>query len=128
MAGERLETAQIERVMAGWSEPSRRLGRAARALVLGIAPGLDERIAFGSLSFVKPGAPYGVIGGNVCQVTEKDGILRLAFLHGASLGDPEGLLRGRAKAKRYVEIRTPDDLRRPAISSLVRAALEHEPA
>lgn len=51
----------------------------------------------------------------------------LAFLHGAALPDPAGLLRGRAKAKRSVPILSERDARRPEISALIRSAAEHEP-
>jgi hypothetical protein len=53
--------------------------------------------------------------------------VELAFLHGAALPDPTGLLHGTGKAKRRLDVRTPDDLRRPAVADLIRAAIAHEP-
>ena len=93
MTTERLHPSQIAGLTASWSEDVRGLARAARTLVLEIAPALSEKVAFHSLCYYKPGAPYGAIGGNVCLLTGKDDHLELAFLHGASLPDPEGLLR-----------------------------------
>ena len=53
--------------------------------------------------------------------------VQLAFLHGASLPDPTGLLHGPGKAKRRLQARTRNDLRRPAVADLIRAAIAHEP-
>ena len=128
MTGDRLPLAKLEGVLASWPEGLRDLALATRALVLEVAPGLAETIAFGALCYYKAGAAYGTIGGNVCLIDEKRGALRLAFLHGASLPDPEGLLEGTAKAKRDLGIRDLDDLRRPAVADLIRAAVAHDPA
>lgn len=128
MATERLHPTQIESLVASWPEDLRRLGLEARALVLEIAPGLSEKVAFHSLCYYKPDAPYGVIGGNVCLVSVKHDRLWLAFLHGASLPDPDRELQGTAKAKRQLEIRTREDLRRPAVADLIRAAIDYDPA
>jgi hypothetical protein len=100
---------------------------ALRDLVLDVAPHLDETIAFRSLCYAKPGRPYGVIGGNVCLIGTRGRSLHLAFLHGASLPDPDGLLQGKAKAKRHVELTAASDIERGALERLIRAAVEHEP-
>ena len=127
MEDRRLHPTEIEGLLSGWPEDVRDLARAARDLVLEIAPALSEKIAFGALGYVKAGVPYGVIGGNVCLVDVKRGRLRLAFLHGAFLPDPEGLLEGTAKAKREVPLADLEDLRRPAIAALIRAAVAYDP-
>ena len=127
MATERLHPSQIAGLTAAWPEDVRGLARAARTLVLGIAPALAEKIAFHSLCYFKPDVPYGAIGGNVCLVSGKDDHLELAFLHGASLPDPAGLLQGEGKAKRRIPIRTQADLHQPAITDLIRAAIAYEP-
>lgn len=98
-----------------------------RAIVLAAGPELDEKIAFHSLCYSKRGRPYGVIGGNVCMISPKDGALELGFIHGASLSDPQGLLEGSGKAKRHVKLKPDRDLRRNALKALVRAALSVDP-
>ena len=128
MTTERLHPSQIAGLTASWSEDVRGLARAARTLVLEIAPALSEKVAFHSLCYYKPGAPYGAIGGNVCLLTGKDDHLELAFLHGASLPDPKGLLRGDGKAKRRIPIRRRGDLNHPAVAALIRAAIAHDPS
>jgi hypothetical protein len=48
--------------------------------------------------------------------------VRLDFIHGIRLADPDGLLEGDLLSKRYVPIRSAADARRPAISRLIREA------
>jgi len=127
MATERLHPSQIAGLTRSWPEGERELALAARSLVLEIAPALSETIAFHSLCYFKADAPYGAIGGNVCLVSVQGGKLELAFLHGASLADPEHLLHGDGKAKRRVAIRSAADLQRPAVADLIRAAVRHDP-
>jgi len=98
-----------------------------RELIRKTAPGVCEGIRFHSLFYFKPGFPYGSIGGNVCAIGWKGDELQLAFLHGAFLPDPEHLLKGKAKAKRHVEIRSRADIRNPALRNLIRAALQYDP-
>ncbi len=128
MPGERLDAAEIELAMEGWSEKLRAWGLAARDLVLDVAPALDETIAFHALCYYRGGIPYGVIGGNVCLIAEKRGRLQLSFLHGAFLDDPTGLLTGSAKSKRAFEVRDAGDLANPALVGLIRAAARCDPA
>lgn len=96
-----------------------------RDLVRAAAPRTCEAIRFHALCYFKPDQPYGAIGGNVCMITPRAEHVRLEFIHGAFLPDPAGLLRGSAKAKRFIEIRSRADLRRRAVRTLIRAALAY---
>lgn len=98
-----------------------------RKVVLKEAPGVAEAIRFHQLCYFKPDQPYGAIGGNVCMIEAKQDHVRLSFIHGASLADPDKLLRGTGKAKRFVEIRTIAEARRPAIRALIRKARAYSP-
>ena len=100
---------------------------ALRDLVDELAPDSVEGLKFGHLCYFKPAHPYGAIGGNVCLIHARTDHVRLEFIHGAALPDPSGLLRGTAKAKRFVEIRCPADTRRPAVAALIRAAWAYSP-
>lgn len=127
MPAERLHPSQITGLTASWPEDVRRLALEARALVLETEPTLSEKIAFHALCYFKPDAPYGAIGGNVCLVSIRGGELELAFLHGASLPDPAGLLCGDGKAKRRIAVRSRDALLQPVVADLIRAAIAYEP-
>jgi len=102
----RLREDEVASVLHAWPEDLSDLALELRGLVLRIAPELDEQIAFHSLCYTVPGRPYGVIGGNACAIARKGDAVHLGFIHGASLPDPRGLLRGKGKAKRHVELRT----------------------
>jgi hypothetical protein len=124
---ERLTPNEIERFLSSWPSEPRALALELRDLVLKTGPELAETIAFNALCYVKPGRPYGVIGGNVCMIDLRGGRLQLAFIHGASLDAPAGLLQGAGKAKRHIELRSASDIRRPVITKLIRAAIAYEP-
>ena len=97
--------------------------RMLRRMVLRTAPEAAESIRFGCLCYFHAGAPYSAIGGNICMIEQRrDGAVALAFIHGAMLPDPDGLLRGRGKAKRFVMIDSLDAADDPRIIALVRAA------
>jgi hypothetical protein len=96
-----------------------------RDLVCRVAAASTEAVKFGCLCYFKPGQPYGAIGGNVCLIAWREDSVHLAFIHGASLPDPAGLLKGGSKAKRYVEIRSRADIRQPAVTHLIKAALAY---
>jgi hypothetical protein len=49
--------------------------------------------------------------------------VNLGLAGGATLPDPAGLLEGSGKLHRHVKVRTPDDLKRPALRALMSAAL-----
>jgi hypothetical protein len=48
--------------------------------------------------------------------------VNLGFYRGASLPDPAGLLGGPGKAMRHMRLDSPDDVKRPEIAELLRAA------
>lgn len=99
-----------------------------RALVLQTVPQAAEAVKFGSLAYYRPGESFGCIGGNICMIEMRGDRVRLSFIHGASLTDPRSLLLGRAKAKRFIEIRSLSDLRRPGLRALVDEAGRFRPA
>jgi hypothetical protein len=56
------------------------------------------------------------------------GWIRLFFLHGLSLADPEGLLEGGGSQVRSVRLRSPEDLDLPAVQALIEQALAPQAA
>jgi hypothetical protein len=124
---DRLSWDAIAGVMAAWPPDLADVAVELRDLVLDAAPEVAETVAFNSLCYHKPDFPYGRIGGHVCSIGMKGDCVHLGFIHGAALPDPEGLLTGRAKYKRQIELRTRKDIRRNAFRALIRAALAHDP-
>ena len=53
--------------------------------------------------------------------------VRLFFLQGADLPDPQKVLEGEGKVVRSIVVRSADDLDRPAVRALMKAALKAQP-
>jgi hypothetical protein len=127
MKSRRLTPEQIAAVLAECPDELCDLVLELRDLVCEVAPSVTEAIKFGRLSYFKPGQPYGSIGGNVCMIAWREDCVHLAFIHGAALPDPEQLLKGDAKAKRFIEIRSSADIHQPTVKRLIKAALAYTP-
>jgi hypothetical protein len=113
---------EVASFLEGCPANVRRLVQRLRALVRSCAPRATEALKFHALCYFVPGTPFGAIGGNVCMIEIRPAGVRLSFLQGARLSDPDGLLQGRGKAKRHVDILSPGDLRGNAIQDLIRAS------
>jgi hypothetical protein len=124
---QRLTTEQIAAVLEHCPGELCDLVLELRDCICKVAARCTEAVKFNSFCYFKPDHPYGSIGGNVCMIGWRDDAVHLSFIHGAALPDPEGLLRGKAKAKRQVEIRSSADIHRPAVAALIRAAVEYSP-
>lgn len=75
-----------------------------RNLVAQIAPGAAEEVRRRGLVYywAERGGP---VSAGICQILVKPDCIHLAFIHGAFLPDPAGLLRSEGRlAKRYVRI------------------------
>jgi hypothetical protein len=105
------------------SPATARVVEALRAVIRRTAPGTEESVAWGALSFHRPWIG-GRVKGAVCQIVVKDGAVRLDFIHGVRLPDPERLLRGDGVSKRHVPIETVAAAKRPAIALLIRNAAD----
>lgn len=100
---------------------------ALRAVVRRAAPGAEESMLWGGLSYHRP-AVGGRVKGAVCLIGVKRGKARLEFIHGIRLADPAGLLRGQLRSKRHVPMETTADAERPEIAALIREAAALDPA
>ncbi|MDX1419960.1 MAG: DUF1801 domain-containing protein [Rubricoccaceae bacterium] len=96
--------------------------RRLRAVVHDVHPGTvevgrmgEQTVAFG-LGPKKMSEAY-------AYVQPHAGHVNLGFYHGASLDDPDGLLKGTGKALRHVRVRTVEEAERPAVRRLIEAAL-----
>lgn len=94
-----------------------------RRLVFDTVPHATERVIWDAISFhdAERGGP---IQGGICQIVVRDGVVRLDFVHGASLPDPHELLnveKGR-KAKRFATFEPGKKLPAGALRALIKAA------
>jgi hypothetical protein len=64
------------------------------------------------------------LGDAFCHVAAYRGYVNLGFNRGAGLPDPERILVGKGARIRHVRVSATQDLKRPALRSLLRAAVE----
>jgi hypothetical protein len=97
-----------------------------RNLIALVAPYATERILWKGLSY-HDASRGGAVKGGICQIEIHRDHVRLSFIHGAFLRDPEGLLEGDRKAKRYIRIQSYDDAPWEDLKRLIEAATEYDP-
>jgi hypothetical protein len=112
----------VERYLADAPAELQDIARELRSLVASAAPQACEKVHSRGLTFfdAQRGGP---VSAGICQIAVYDDHVRLAFVHGAFLPDPAGLLEGDRRAKRYVRLRSYreapwDDLRRLIVASV----------
>jgi hypothetical protein len=120
------QEAEIEAFLQALPPESKEIVRSLRALVARIAPGTEERLLWGGLSYHRPSVG-GPVKGAVCQIVAKRGEVRLDFIHGVRLSDPSGLLKGDRISKRYVPMQSVADTERPEVAELIREAASLDP-
>jgi hypothetical protein len=74
-----------------------------RNLVARIAPSATEVIQRKGITYYHADRG-GPVSAGVCQILVREDHIELAFIHGAFLSDPQHLLEGKGKAKRFIEI------------------------
>lgn len=121
----RLSASALADHISLFDPTARRTVRSLRATILEAAPRAAEGIRFHVLCYYLEGAFLGSIGGNICMIEVKKGRVVLSFIRGAALPDPDGLLRGSARFKRFALISDLDAAQSPSIRRLVRAAARH---
>jgi hypothetical protein len=53
--------------------------------------------------------------------------ISICFIHGASMPDPHGILKGSGNQVRHIRLKGPEDLDSPAIRETMKIAIEHAP-
>jgi hypothetical protein len=61
--------------------------------------------------------------GDVCTIIPSKKGVKLGIARGASLSDPRGLLEGTGKVHRYIAMAKPADVKRPGVTTLIKAAV-----
>jgi len=125
--GHFLSTQEIERFLQYKPLHLQEIVLELRNLVAAVAPQATEKIQWKGLSYYDADRG-GVVKGGICQVGIHTDHVRLSFIHGAFLPDPEALLRGDRKAKRYVSLTSYEDTPWEALDELIKASASFDPA
>lgn len=113
-------TRTLAELLAAYPHDIQTLARQTRGFVLELLPGALETVD-GSGPFIGYGYGPGY-NGLICTINVSKTGVKLALAGGASLEDPDGLLEGAGRVHRHIVIEAADDLRRPGVKRLVRAA------
>ena len=104
-----LPTPLLERRLDRCPAHLRDLVLELRNLIAAVAPDVTETVLWEGLAYFNPNMG-GPIKGAICQIAILRDHVRLAFVRGAFLPDPKGLLegKGRSKYKRHITLRSYD--------------------
>jgi hypothetical protein len=119
-------TKEIERCLAYIPPGLRDVVLELRNIIQAAAPTVTEEIQRQGFTYYykERGGP---VSAGVCQIGLSSQAIRLAFIHGAFLPDPEGLLRGREKYKRYIELDSYEQAPWEALAELIKASARFDP-
>lgn len=98
-----------------------------RNIIASVAPDATEVTHRNGLTYFhqQRGGP---VSAGICQIIIRSDHIRLAFIHGAFLLDPEGLLVGDRKYKRYVIIHSYNQAPWDALKDLITSSSCFDPS
>jgi hypothetical protein len=97
-----------------------------RNIIASVAPGATETLHPRGLTYYHQDRG-GPVSGGICQIGIHQDHVRLAFIHGAFLPDPRGLLDGDRKYKRYVRIATYEQAPWDYLKDLIISSSQFDP-
>jgi hypothetical protein len=115
---------QLLNYLAPYDPRIANLALALREIVLEEAPEAIESLVNGyavAIGFSFTGKP---LKDGFCHVVIYKNCVNLGFNRGALLADPDGVLEGSGKLIRHLRVHNHDELDRPIMRRLVRAAIE----
>ncbi|TMD15464.1 MAG: DUF1801 domain-containing protein [Chloroflexi bacterium] len=125
MAAEEISLAQHLKQIPAKVRPT---FQAARATVRAAAPAAREIVCAGgpprSKTYMWKIVRYAVGGANVAGIGVFPTYATLFFYRGRELDDGSGLLEGGGKEMRFIRLRTPADVERPAVKRLLRKGFQ----
>ena len=113
MDGERADV--VDKFIEQMPTEQQEIARILRKLICTTAKSLSET--------TKWGYPCYVGKAKVCSIIPYPDHVNLAFFQGAKLDDPHGLLEGTGKGMRHVKFRSTKDIRKKALTDLIRLAV-----
>ena len=116
----------IENFLKFTPQPLQEIVFELRNIIAAVVPDATEVVRWGGLSYFHEGRG-GIVSAGICQIgIEKDHV-RLAFIHGAFLQDPQSLLRGTGKSKRYIRIDSYESAPWEYFKELITASAKCDP-
>jgi hypothetical protein len=121
-----LTISEVEKILEHAPPEFRDIVFELRNIVATFAPDATEE--FRNKGFIIYDARRGgPVSAGICQILLMQDHIELAFIHGAFLPDPKGLLEGERKAKKYVRISTFNEAPWEDLENLILASLHFDP-
>ena len=119
-------TRDIEIYLAYLTPELRDIVFELRSIIVSVAPAATETIHRKGFTYyhAERGGP---VSAGICQINLERDHIRLAFIHGAFLPDPKGLLKGDRLVKRYVKIDSFDQAPWDDLQDLITASAHFDP-
>jgi len=97
-----------------------------RNIIASVAPNATETLHRRGLTYYdkERGGP---VSAGICQIGFHQDHIRLAFIHGAFLPDPKGLLEGDRKYKRYIRIQSYEQAPWDYLADLITSSAHFDP-
>ncbi len=112
----------VDDFLSAYDPAVRKIALKARKVILALIPKVLEQVDPPSKIIA-----YGydrTYKGLICAIAPQKAYVNLMFAKGTQLPDPEGLLEGTGKKARHVKLKTLTDMDRPAVRTLIEAAVE----
>ena len=117
---------EIETFLQHMPLPLQEIVLELRNIIASVASDAVEVIRWGGLGYFHAGRG-GLVSAGICQIEVRKEHVLLAFIHGAFLSDPHGLLEGTQKAKRVVRIESYEDAPWEHLQELIVSASKFDP-
>jgi hypothetical protein len=121
-----LSLAEVERYFENEPPALLEIILELRNLIFAVAPHANEMIQWKGISYFDADRG-GTVSAGICQIHIKEGCVRLGFIHGAFLPDPDHLLEGEGKAKRFVRVCSYETAPWESLKRLIEAAIRVRP-
>ena len=111
----------LSNFLAGYSDEIQALTSQVRDLVLEVYPTAIEQVDPPSriIAYGKDRTYQGLI----CAIAPQRKYVNLMFARGTELADAEQLLEGTGKRARHVKVRSPEDVEKPGVRTLLKEAV-----
>lgn len=116
----------FEDVVAESSDTIKEIAHALRGLLAEVMPEITE-VPWGRQRIAGYGVGPKKMSEHFCYIAPYKRHVNFGFMYGADLPDPEGLLEGSGEMLRHIKIRSVNEIKNPAIKTLVEAASVHLP-
>jgi len=97
-----------------------------RNIIASVAPAATETVLWDGLSYYDD-TRGGPISAGICQIGVHEDHVRLAFIHGSFLPDPQHLLEGDQKYKRFVRLHSFENAPWDDLKDLITASFHFDP-